>query len=99
MIVRKFCKIATGLEVICTSEKEICFDCTLHYPLHMIEFVLASLLSNSQAHAIQNQEQVNKICAYIVGIPYASDNFSDEEWERFKFCRQLISKEVTNAII
>lgn len=29
---------------------------------------------------------VNKLCAAIVGIPYASDNFSDEEWEKFKTC-------------
>jgi hypothetical protein len=97
--VRTFCGIVIGQEVIFTNEKEIYSHHTLHYPLHMIEFILASVLSNAQAHAIQNQEQVNKICAYIVGIPYASDNFSDEEWERFKFCRQLISKEVTNAII
>ena len=29
---------------------------------------------------------VNKFCADIVGIPYASDNFTDEEWEKFKHC-------------
>lgn len=29
---------------------------------------------------------VNYVCANIVGIPYASDNFSDEEWEKFKQC-------------
>jgi hypothetical protein len=29
---------------------------------------------------------VNRLCAEIVGIPYASDNFSDEEWEQFKSC-------------
>lgn len=28
----------------------------------------------------------NKFCADAVGIPYASDNFSDEEWEQFKYC-------------
>ena len=39
-------------------------------------------------------ENVNKTCAYIVGIPYASDNFSDEEWERFKLCRNLIKPKV-----
>jgi hypothetical protein len=32
------------------------------------------------------QINVNKLCAAIVGIPYASDNFSDEEWEKFKTC-------------
>jgi hypothetical protein len=29
---------------------------------------------------------INRACASIVGIPYASDNFSDEEWEQFKKC-------------
>lgn len=56
----------------------------------MIEFALAAVLSNSQAHAIQKQEDVNKVCSYIVGIPYASDNFNDNEWARFKLCRELI---------
>lgn len=29
---------------------------------------------------------VNRACAAIVDIPYASDNFTDEEWEQFKDC-------------
>jgi hypothetical protein len=58
----------------------------------MIEFLLASTLSVSQAHAIQKQEDVNQVCAYLVGIPYASDNFSDSEWTRFKHCRELLSE-------
>ncbi len=29
---------------------------------------------------------VNRVCAKIVGIPYASDNFSDAEWQKFKNC-------------
>lgn len=62
----------------------------------MIEFALAAVLSNSQAHAIQDQEDVNKTCAYIVGIPYASDDFSDKEWERFKLCRELIKADLTH---
>jgi hypothetical protein len=57
----------------------------------VIEFLLASTLSVSQAHAIQNKEDVNKVCAYLVGIPYASDNFSDKEWERFKHCKELLT--------
>jgi len=32
------------------------------------------------------QINVNKLCAAIVGIPYASDNFSDAQWEKFKTC-------------
>jgi hypothetical protein len=33
---------------------------------------------------------VNKLCATIVGIPYASDNFSDEEFEKFKKCLRFV---------
>lgn len=29
---------------------------------------------------------VNRVCASIVQIPYASDNFSDEEWKQFQKC-------------
>jgi abortive infection bacteriophage resistance protein len=29
---------------------------------------------------------INRVCATIVNIPYASDNFTDEEWEQFKKC-------------
>jgi hypothetical protein len=29
---------------------------------------------------------VNRLCAAIVGIPYASDNFSDAEFQKFKKC-------------
>jgi hypothetical protein len=57
----------------------------------MIEFLLASTLSASQAQAIQSPEDVNKVCAYIVGIPYASDNFNDNEWNRFVLCKELMN--------
>ena len=62
----------------------------------MIEFLASAILSNTQAHAIQDQEDVNKVCSYIVGIPYASDNFNDSEWERFKLCRELIKADLTH---
>lgn len=29
---------------------------------------------------------VGRVCAAIVDIPYASDNFSDEEFEKWKGC-------------
>jgi hypothetical protein len=35
---------------------------------------------------------VNRVCADIVGIPYASDNFTDEEWEKFKDCRDYLRR-------
>jgi hypothetical protein len=37
---------------------------------------------------VPRSEQINMFCSYVVGIPYASDNFTDEEWERFVFCRE-----------
>lgn len=33
---------------------------------------------------------VNRLCADIVDIPYASDNFSDEEFEKWKQCVSYI---------
>ena len=60
----------------------------------MIEFLLASTLSASQAHTIQKKEDVNKVCAYIVGIPYASDNFTDNEWNRFVLCKDILNQRI-----
>lgn len=33
---------------------------------------------------------VNRVCAAIVDIPYASDNFTDKEWEQFKDCIEFL---------
>jgi len=30
--------------------------------------------------------ETQKFCAEAVGIPYASDNFTDKEWEEFQSC-------------
>jgi hypothetical protein len=51
----------------------------------MIGILLAASMATTP---IDKSEQINQFCAYVVGIPYASDNFSDEEWERFVFCRE-----------
>jgi hypothetical protein len=58
----------------------------------MIEFLLASTLSVSQVQLIKQQETVNKFCAYLVGIPYQSDNFSNSEWERFNDCVDIFTE-------
>lgn len=34
------------------------------------------------------EEYINRRCAAVVGIPYASDNFTDEEWKQFLDCRK-----------
>jgi hypothetical protein len=33
---------------------------------------------------------INRVCAAIVQIPYASDNFTDKEWEQFKTCLKFM---------
>ena len=33
---------------------------------------------------------VNRLCAAIVGIPYASDNFPDAEFQKFKQCLRFV---------
>jgi len=55
----------------------------------MLEFVVATALSTIVSHAPHNEEKVNRFCAYLVGIPYASDNFTDAEYERFLVCKEL----------
>ena len=49
----------------------------------MIDLIAASVISSTNY-----SEEINKFCAYVVGIPYASDNFTDAEWERFVYCRE-----------
>jgi len=51
------------------------------------------LLASAVISSTNPSEEINKFCAYVVGIPYASDNFTDAEWERFVVCRE--SLEVT----
>lgn len=51
----------------------------------MIGILLTATLATPP---VTREEQINQFCSYVVGIPYASDNFTDEEWKRFKFCRE-----------
>ena len=57
-----------------------------------LEFLLAAILSAKQANTIPNPEYVDRYCAMLVGIPYASDNFDDSEWEQFKVCREVMGQ-------
>ena len=52
----------------------------------MFELILASQLLTP----VDVSERINMFCAEVVGIPYASDNFTDEEWNRFVYCREHI---------
>lgn len=49
-------------------------------------FLLPLPLSAQEVYSINT----NRLCATIVGIPYASDNFSDEEFEEFKKCLRFV---------
>jgi hypothetical protein len=48
--------------------------------------LLPTTVSAQEVYSIN----VNKMCAAIVGIPYASDNFTDKEWEEFKECVEFV---------
>jgi len=52
----------------------------------VFELILAAQLLTP----LEKSETINKFCADVVGISYASDNFTDEEWERFVYCREHI---------
>ncbi len=54
------------------------------------EFLLAAILSAKQANTLPNPEYVDRYCSILVGIPYASDDFNDNEWEQFKICREVM---------
>ena len=56
-----------------------------------LEFILLSFFLVQQSKAQSHEETINRFCARVVGIPYASDNFNDEEWERFKYCKITLS--------
>ena len=55
-----------------------------------VEFFVIGLLLITASKATTYEESVNRFCAKVVGIPYASDNFSQEEWERFKYCKSTL---------
>jgi len=51
--------------------------------------LFASTILQVPTHSYQLEhmpESVARYCASAVGIPYASDNFSHNDWERFKEC-------------
>ena len=52
----------------------------------MISFLLATSVVISPMW----DETINRYCARVVGIPYASDNFTDSEWQQFELCRNIM---------
>ena len=57
-----------------------------------LEFILLSFFLVQQSKAQSHEETINRFCARVVGIPYASDDFTDEEWERFKYCKITLTR-------
>ena len=55
-----------------------------------LEFLLAAILSAKQVNVLPNPEYVDRYCSIMGGIPYASDNFSDNEWAHFKVCKEVM---------
>jgi len=50
------------------------------------------VLASQPVRAEMITVNVNRVCAAIVGIPYASDNFTDEEWQKFLNCRSYLQR-------
>jgi hypothetical protein len=58
--------------------------------LLLLPFIVFSTLPVSAQEVYRIN--VNRACAAIVQIPYASDNFTDEEWEQFKTCLNFMGQ-------
>ena len=39
----------------------------------------------------QQQESINKMCSAHVGVPYRSGNLTDDEWNKFRTCRDSMA--------
>ena len=50
----------------------------------MFSFLLATVTAFQDPHVAP--ESIQRHCAAVIGIPYASDNFSEEEWWQFVGC-------------
>lgn len=54
-------------------------------------FTLTLILFSTPSYSQELQRiNINKVFSAVVGIPYASDNFSDLEWQQFKDCLTFI---------
>lgn len=56
--------------------------------LILIAFIILSP-SSSTAQEIYSIN-INRLCSSIVDIQYASDSFSDDEWEKFTNCLKYV---------
>jgi hypothetical protein len=58
--------------------------------LLLLPFIVFSTLPVSAQEVYRIN--VNRVCAAIVQIPYASDNFTDLEWQQFKECLNFMGQ-------
>ena len=59
----------------------------------MLALILATVTAYQDPYVAP--ESIRRHCAAVVGIPYASDNFTEEEWYRFVGCvRSHLKKNV-----
>jgi hypothetical protein len=52
----------------------------------LIPLLILPFATPAFANDMMIRINVNRVCASIVNIPYASDNFTDEEFEKWKKC-------------
>lgn len=53
---------------------------------NLIPLLILPFATPAYANDMMITVNVNRVCAAIVDIPYASDNFTDEEYEKWKGC-------------
>lgn len=58
----------------------------------MIDLLLAAAITVKPYG--QMQESIDRMCAYRLNIPYASDNITDREWAQFKLCRKIMNNAI-----
>ena len=56
----------------------------------LIAVAVAFATTPAHANDMMVYVNVNRLCASIVNIPYASDNFSDAEWKKFQKCVKYV---------
>lgn len=48
------------------------------------------LLTAQLLTPVEQSTRVQQFCSEVVGLTWSSDNFTDDEWERFQLCRESI---------
>lgn len=61
----------------------------------MLALLLATTISTPQVYTAQH-DVINRFCSFVVGVPYGTDNVTDEEWNRFTYCRQMLRYDEQN---